>query len=92
MLWKIRLSRWTKRGGVPSTRYYERIWADPDATAIKVADRISNVRGVHLKGPDKAARYLAETRREFGRVQHTSGLLDTLAHAVERAEAALDAG
>ena len=67
--------------------YYHGIWAHPDATAIKLADRISNVRSIHLKGTDAALAYLEQTRLYFQGVQHPSGLADSLFDAFARAAA-----
>lgn len=47
--------------------YYGRIVAaGRDAARIKLADRVDNLRFVHLTGPAKQVRYVQETNRHFG--------------------------
>ena len=42
------------------------IWKDPDATLLKAADRLSNIRDVVAQGdPAFTRRYLRKTRREI---------------------------
>jgi len=42
------------------------IWRDPDATLVKAADRLSNIRDVVARGdPALTRRYLRKTRREI---------------------------
>lgn len=47
-------------------RYYRRIWADADASSIKIADRLSNLADCLLQpDPRFCARYAARTRNEL---------------------------
>lgn len=55
--------------------YYGRIVAaGEDAARIKLADRVDNLRFVHLTGPAKQVRYLRETNRHFGGIVATARL------------------
>ena len=46
--------------------HYREIWRDPDATLLKAADRLSNIRDVVAQGdPVFTRRYVRKTRREI---------------------------
>ncbi len=46
--------------------HYREIWRDPDATLLKAADRLSNLRDVVAQGdPVFTRRYVRKTRREI---------------------------
>jgi (p)ppGpp synthase/HD superfamily hydrolase len=55
----------TKTPGYTPLSYYGAIRRDADAMAVKTADRVDNLREVHLKGAGAASRYLLETDRWF---------------------------
>lgn len=55
----------TKSPGYTPASYYGAIRRDADAIAVKTADRIDNLREVHLKGAEAASRYFLETDRWF---------------------------
>lgn len=55
----------TKTPGYNPADYYRAIRCDADAIMIKTADRIDNLREVHLKGAEAASRYFLETDRWF---------------------------
>lgn len=53
--------------------YYGRIVAaGRDAAMIKLADRVDNLRFLHLTGPAKQVRYVQETNRHFGGIVATA--------------------
>jgi (p)ppGpp synthase/HD superfamily hydrolase len=46
--------------------HYGQIWKDPEATLLKAADRLSNIRDVVAQGdPDFTRRYLRKTHRDI---------------------------
>ena len=78
------VDRLTKRSGQSTAEYYQRIWESSDATLIKLADRISNLRTYHVKGLDKLQRYLVFTEQNYI-VRDVYGLWDTLQDTMEQA-------
>ena len=52
--------------GTMRRAYYREIWKDPDATLIKAADRLSNIRDVVAHGdPEFTRRYIRKTHRDI---------------------------
>jgi (p)ppGpp synthase/HD superfamily hydrolase len=82
------VDRLTKRSHQPTAEYYQHIWKSQDATLIKLADRISNLRGYHVKGNDKLRRYLAYTEQDYT-VRDAYGLWDTLQDTIQQVRARL---
>ncbi len=80
-----RLTKWPHQ---PTTEYYQHIWESHGATLIKLADRISNLRGYHVKGPNKLQRYLTFTERDYT-VRDAYGLWDTLQDTMQQVRASL---
>lgn len=62
----------TRVSGQDRADYYRTIWRDPTAEAIKLADRLDNLREVHLRGVAITRRYLAETFAHFDHTHTTS--------------------
>lgn len=54
------------RGEWPDEYYGRIVAAGRDAARVKLADRVDNLRFVHLTGPAKQVRYVEETNRHFG--------------------------
>ena len=80
------VDRLTKTPHQPMATYYNRIWDSPEATLIKIADRISNLRTYHVKGEAKLQRYLQFTERDYT-TRDAYGLWDTLQDTVREARA-----
>ena len=78
------VDRLTKLPNQSTDEYYQRIWESHGATLIKLADRISNLRGYHVKGNDKLRRYLAFTEHDYATVRDAYGLWDTLQDTIQR--------
>ena len=52
--------------GAMRRAHYRQIWKDPDATLLKAADRLSNIRDVVAQGdPDFTRRYIRKTHRDI---------------------------
>lgn len=64
---RVGLEALTKRDGEGHDRYLARLMACPDwrVRAIKLADRLQNMRSLYACSPDKRARKLAETREIY---------------------------
>lgn len=77
------VGRLTKRPGQSHADYYQRIWESREATLIKLADRISNLRTYYVKGLDKLQRYVAFTEQDYI-VRDVYGLWDTLQDTLQQ--------
>ncbi len=52
--------------GAMRRAHYREIWKDPDATLLKAADRLSNIRDVVARGdPEFTRRYIRKTQRDI---------------------------
>jgi (p)ppGpp synthase/HD superfamily hydrolase len=52
--------------GAMRRAHYRQIWKDPDATLLKAADRLSNIRDVVARGdPEFTRRYIRKTNRDI---------------------------